>query len=403
MCQILFTIPLYSWFGILVDIPIHGYGFMLFLAFVVALLLGLRLAKPQGISADVVQDMVIYMFIPGIIGARLVYVLTELNFFLANPGRIIAVWDGGLVFFGSAIGGVVGYIIGSFRILRPRNISPWLVADIAAPCIAAGLFIGRFGCLLNGCCYGHVACPECVETRPVTAAIPPAVGFPLPTEPRKSLVGAGLQTAAGFVTDRGSPRVAAVEPGSPAYEAGLRKGDIIRAVNGQPVPRAEKRQIDGKEVEVTITLEDQLGSEWPRGVTQLQLDVERGNQIVELPAFTPWTLGLHQTQLYESITGGLLLFLLLAYYPLKRRNGELIVILALGYAVHRFLDEALRNDTPPVFAGLTLSQTISIMLFAAGLAIGWWIWRKPPQPALAGGPAPQGETQPTEEPKTPAE
>lgn len=380
MRQILFTIPLHTWFGIFWDIPIHGYGFMLFLAFVVALLLALRLARAQGISADVVQDLAIYLFIPGIIGARLVFVLTELNFFLTNPWRIIAVWDGGLVFFGSAIGGVVGYILGFYRILKPRGISPWKMADIAAPCIAAGLFLGRLGCLLNGCCYGHVACPECVADGPVVAVLPPAVAFPLPTDPRKMLVAAGLQTAAGFVTDRGT-RVAAVEPGSPADRAGLQEGDIIVAVNG-------------KEILHEATLENAFVYDWPRGETQLALTVQRGNRAVDLPAFTPWTLGLHPTQVYESITGGLLLFLLLAYYPLKRRQGELIVILMLGYAVHRFLDEQLRNDTPPVLAGLTLSQTISIALFAAGLALGWWIWRRPPQPALAGASAPAREAPP---------
>src|SRR5205085_290578 len=116
---------------------------------------------------------------------------------------------------------------------------------------------------------------------------------------------------------------------------------------------------------------------WPRGKTDLALTVERGNQEIDLPPFEPRTLGLHPTQLYESVSTFLLFLLLTAYYPFRRRPGEVMILFMLCYALHRFINEMLRNDTDPVAFGMTLSQNGSILVFAAGLVLAWWLWRSP--------------------------
>ena len=87
----------------------------------------------------------------------------------------------------------------------------------------------------------------------------------------------------------------------------------------------------------------------------------------------PWTIGLHPTQLYESVSMALLFLLLLAYYPYRRRPGEVMVLFMLGYAVHRFLNECLRVDTDYVFAHMTLSQNISVIVFVCGLLLLAWL------------------------------
>jgi phosphatidylglycerol:prolipoprotein diacylglycerol transferase len=346
------------------DVPIYGYGTMLFVAFVFCTWLASRLAVREGIEPRHVQDVAIWIFFGGIIGARLTYMIQyrhEIEFSLLEFFRI---WDGGLVFYGSAIGGAVGYFLAYFLTLRKYNISSWKMADAIAPCAALGLCLGRIGCLLNGCCYGNVACAGC-----------PPLRFYLCSPPRAEMVARGYQTAAGFTMARPegfNPEalrtVGKVEADSPAAAAGLRSGDVIVEING-------------KTVESSSDINKYLGQEWERGQTDLELGVRREGKLLDppLPPFTPRTLGLHPTQVYESVSMGLLFFLLLCYYPFKKHDGSVMVLFMLAYAVHRFLNEMLRTDTKPVDFPfhLTLSQNLSILVVVAGLALGVWVRLRP--------------------------
>ena len=56
----------------------------------------------------------------------------------------------------------------------------------------------------------------------------------------------------------------------------------------------------------------------------------------------------------------ILLLLLSAYFPLRRRDGEVMGLLMVTYPITRFLIEYLRNDEGAFFAGLTISQNISV-------------------------------------------
>ena len=60
--------------------------------------------------------------------------------------------------------------------------------------------------------------------------------------------------------------------------------------------------------------------------------------------------------------------MLLAFHPFRRHDGQLMVVLMLGYAVHRFLNESIRIE-PTYAAGLTLSQWGSIGIFAAAVLL----------------------------------
>ncbi|HYV36819.1 MAG TPA: prolipoprotein diacylglyceryl transferase family protein [Gemmataceae bacterium] len=346
MQQVLFKIPGIDW-------PVYGYGMMLFLAYFFCTWLACWLAKKEGISAVSIQDLSIWVFICGIAGARLTFML-QYHIPLMDFWKI---WDGGLVFYGSAIGGVVGYFGAYFFVLRKHNVSTWKMADVIAPCAALGLCLGRVGCLLNGCCYGNVACPDC-----------PSIGFPLPTHARFELVRMGYQTAAGFTfKDQSEDTVDEVEPDSDAARAGLQPGDKIKEI--------QFGDEDMKKPNPFSALERP-----PQGQNTVTFKVLHANGVEALVGpFTPWTIGLHPTQIYESVSMALLFLLLLAYFPYRRRDGAVMVLFMICYACHRFLNEMLRNDTDAVGFGMTLSQNISIIVLVSGLLLGAWLWLKTPR------------------------
>ena len=83
---------------------------------------------------------------------------------------------------------------------------------------------------------------------------------------------------------------------------------------------------------------------------------------------------MHPTQLYASIAGFLILGLLLAYTPYRRHEGQVIALLMILYSITRWPIEALRSDERAIFAGMTLSQNISVVVLVCGL--GLWFTLK---------------------------
>lgn len=446
MHQILFTIPILKDVFPPNGLSLPGFGAMLFLTFVVTTIWGMRRAKAIGMPPERFQDLVIWLFISGIVGARILYMVQYANQF---PDRSIGglflaffqIWKGGIIFYGSALGGAIGYGLFYWYVLRRLNVSGWQLADVIAPLLAVGLAIGRIGCYLNGCCWGQVTVEE---TCPVPLG--PA-HFPLLTaHARDQLVlDRGLQTSTGFTlkpaarTGLADPRseVLAVEPLSAAEAAGLKPGDKIVGVNGRPnqivlqiagpdekvvevvaalrekgvtvdagnperSPRAFFDSLESYQREraglmkegspaVTLTATDslwELARDWPRGRADLELVVLRNGQETPLPAFAPRTVGLYPTQLYETVSMVLLMFLLLAYYPFRRHDGQLMTLCMAIYALHRFINESLRVE-PAVGLGLTLSQWGSVVILAAAVGIEIYLWRVMPSrwnPAPPPGP-----------------
>ncbi len=102
---------------------------------------------------DTFLDMIFWVVLGGILGARIFFVILNFPYFLDNPVEILMVHHGGLAWQGSLIAGTIVGII----FVRMKKWDPVRVLDLSAPYLALGQSIGRVGCFLNGCCYGKEA------------------------------------------------------------------------------------------------------------------------------------------------------------------------------------------------------------------------------------------------------
>lgn len=131
-------------------IELHSYGLMLAVGALFAIFRGVRVSNRYGVGESQVIDAGIIAMLCGLIGARLTYVALNWSDYAGDPLTIVAVWDGGLTFFGGLALDIV--VLGFWA--RLNRVSVVAFADLAAPSLALGYGIARIGCFLNGCCYG---------------------------------------------------------------------------------------------------------------------------------------------------------------------------------------------------------------------------------------------------------
>jgi phosphatidylglycerol:prolipoprotein diacylglycerol transferase len=141
-------------------LTIHFYGILIMLGVASGAWLAQREADRRGQNGAYVWDMLIWVLIAGIIGARLWHIFTPMPslqaqgvttlYYLTHPLAAIAIWNGGLGIPGAVIGGVLAVWFFSRR--RQLSFPVWL--DILAPAIALGQAIGRWGNFFNQELYG---------------------------------------------------------------------------------------------------------------------------------------------------------------------------------------------------------------------------------------------------------
>jgi phosphatidylglycerol:prolipoprotein diacylglycerol transferase len=143
------AVRLWGEHAVLGAIPIYSFGAMLCAALITGWVIATRLARREHLSHDVITGAYLATGVGGFLGARLLYVLTNLSDFHSLEGAL-AFRSGGLVFYGAVLGGWAA----SLWYLRGKSVPFVVWADIAAPSVAAGAFLGRIGCYLAGCDYG---------------------------------------------------------------------------------------------------------------------------------------------------------------------------------------------------------------------------------------------------------
>jgi phosphatidylglycerol---prolipoprotein diacylglyceryl transferase len=131
-------------------IHIYTYGFFLAVAFLAAILVSGREARRLGLPVGRFYDLCFYIILAAIIGSRLLYVVVEYRQFLANPLKIFALWEGGLVFHG----GLIAAVATAFFYMRRQGMPYGATFDALAVGMPLGQFFGRIGCFMAGCCFG---------------------------------------------------------------------------------------------------------------------------------------------------------------------------------------------------------------------------------------------------------
>jgi phosphatidylglycerol---prolipoprotein diacylglyceryl transferase len=273
---------------VLVEFP--GLGFKLssfsvffLLACVSALAITAWRARREKLNPEDVYGLAIWLMAGGYLGARGLFLAIHPET-IRQFSDIFKVWQGGIVFYGCIIGGLLGSVI-----FWTRNRFPFRpMADAVAPALILGAGIGRIGCFFNGCCYGALS------------HHPWAVTFPPGSLPWARHVQAGL-------------------------------------------------------ISITST----------------------------------HSLPVQPTQLFSAIDGLLLFALLMAYFPRRKRDGEVMALLMVTYPVTRFLIEGLRQDEGAYYAGLTVSQLVSVGLFLGGIGLWVYLSRQPKKRFADRGEAPE--------------
>ena len=129
-------------------LPVRSYGFFLAIGFLLGLWRMKKIAPKYEFSYNAITDLAIYSLIAGVLGSRLLYVLSNLSSYSFKD--VFAFWNGGLSFHG----GIIAGIITAYIFARKNKYNFFNVLDILVPSVCIGYAFTRIGCFLNGCCYG---------------------------------------------------------------------------------------------------------------------------------------------------------------------------------------------------------------------------------------------------------
>ncbi|PKM72065.1 MAG: prolipoprotein diacylglyceryl transferase [Firmicutes bacterium HGW-Firmicutes-16] len=131
------------------SITIHGYGLMIGIGFVCAILVGAYRGKRRDLDINVIIDIALISIAFGFLGAKLLYVLTDIRHFFEAP--LVVLGSEGFVVYGGVLSGALSAVIYCHR----KKLSFISYFDLLIPSVAIAQGFGRIGCFLAGCCYGR--------------------------------------------------------------------------------------------------------------------------------------------------------------------------------------------------------------------------------------------------------
>ena len=398
MRQTLFHLPY-------LGIPVYGFGLMLFVGFLSATWYSKKKAADEGESPKTIEDIALLVLVSGVLGARVFFVIQYNNEFLPSPK---------LSTFAALIAAMVGvlvYAVGNVFFVRKNKTS---AAHVLLPALVA---VSMWGCFQDGF-------PSFISFG--LASLISVIVFGLwlrivlsGPSPFKNVKVAGVSITSCFVllialqminswTD-GRLRQAVFRTRTETRQADFKGGMLnieqgglvwYGGVAGSVVAFlifSRNRNIQALRFSDIVAPSILLGLafgrvgcflngccygavveegksipwavEFPRGSVPYHRQLQLG-QISENAASS---LPVHPTQLYSSLNALLIFGLLSAYFPFRKSDGAVVALGMLLYAPSRFLLEYLRSDELALGGtGMSISQNVSLLVFAVGAV--WMIW-----------------------------
>ncbi len=370
---------------------------MLMLGFLVSIWLAMRRAMRVKADPDLILNIGFVSLICGVGGARIFFVAHYWKTDFAwqpNPlWAAINISAGGLEYYGgllAAIAGVAVYLrfFARFRAQGDslderarRRPSLRLYLDILAPSVMLGLAFGRMGCFLNGCCWGGV-CTHAEHGQQV-AALPWAVTFPFGSGAQhRQWENRELRVPAELIYD---------DPNNVNAPYLIFDGSLAAADKLDPLVN-RWRALEREQVRARSPAPDLDGmAELERQIDVVKREVQQAqhehftvlaataypsredpskwmtpSELRTLAAQYP-SLPVHPAQLYGLINAVLLSVLLSRLFYRRRRHGVVFGLMLVLYPITRVVLELVRVDNPHDTTGLTISQAVSVGMFAFGL------------------------------------
>ncbi len=127
------------------------YGIMLAIGVLVAVQIAQRRWVKRGHPARELSDLVVWLVVAGVIGARLYHVASDYQLFTDDPLKALRIWEGGLSIWGAVAGGGVALVV----LARRRHLDLGDLVDSIAPGLVLAQAIGRWGNWFNQELFGE--------------------------------------------------------------------------------------------------------------------------------------------------------------------------------------------------------------------------------------------------------
>jgi len=148
-------------------LTVHWYGVLMALGFLAGLANWWQLGKREKRDFAFCSDLLFWIMVAGISGARLAYVVANFGEFRSHPLSVFYLHQGGLIYYGGFLGAGLALLI----IAWVRHEKPGALFDFVITSVPLAHAFGRVGCFINGCCHGR-PCSSCLGVTYPAQSLP---------------------------------------------------------------------------------------------------------------------------------------------------------------------------------------------------------------------------------------